>query len=166
LEYQVIVTFAVMRFSNSIASLLGFSIFAAAAPQESQRSILPLPTKIVYQFLNDTWIESIKARSNGDLLLSDFITHELYSLNPSSSSPPKLIHTFTGVTNTAGLTEVTPDVFAIITGNLTSNLTAIPKSFSIWVSFSFDSSMSTSHGFAHCVTIIPSMPDTKTKKLP
>jgi len=124
-----------MNFITSLTSLLGLGLLAAAPAQISKTPILPLPLKTIYQFPTDTWLESIDARSNGNLLLSDATTAELWSLDPSTSSPkPKLVYTFPSVSGVLGLTEVTPDVFTIIAGNLTSTEYGVPKSFSIWVS--------------------------------
>lgn len=125
-----------MLASTLTTGLLALSslIFAHPSPQTSRAVTLPLPTKTIYQFPNTTWIESIATRSNGHLLLSILGPPEIYSLDPSAATPlPTLLATIPDVTGLLGLTEVSPDLFAVVAGNLTTVHTGIPNSFSIWI---------------------------------
>ncbi|KAL7929177.1 hypothetical protein V8C35DRAFT_325304 [Trichoderma chlorosporum] len=76
-------------------------------------------THLIYEFPNDTWVENIAARSNGDLLLSIIGRPQLFAIDPSASSPkqPVLIHEFTGFLDVFGIAEYQADKFAVLTGN-------------------------------------------------
>ncbi|KAJ2978962.1 hypothetical protein NQ176_g3524 [Zarea fungicola] len=89
---------------------------------------------MVYQFPNGTQLENIAVRANGNLLITRLDVPEIYEVNPLSPSvEAKLLHYFPGYLSVLGITELTSDHFAIITGNLTGTpLTGVPKSFSIW----------------------------------
>lgn len=92
------------------------------------------PTRLVYQFLNMTWIENVAVRSNGQLLLSMLTQPELRSINPLDPSPkPSLVYRFPNSTGLFGITEIEPDIFAVVAGSLalTGDVFA-PNSFALW----------------------------------
>lgn len=75
--------------------------------------------RTVYEFPN-SWIENIAVRDNGNLLLTFLLPQpDLVELcNPASHSPtPRLIHRFDPFPGLTGITETSPDVFAVIAGN-------------------------------------------------
>ncbi|EHK21558.1 uncharacterized protein TRIVIDRAFT_192046 [Trichoderma virens Gv29-8] len=76
-------------------------------------------TYLIYEFPNDTWVENIAARSNGELLLSIVGKPQLFAIDPSAPSPrqPVLIHEFTGFLDVFGIAEYQTDKFAVLTGN-------------------------------------------------
>ena len=77
-------------------------------------------------------MENIAVRSNGQILASVLTAPELYQVDPSKKRAPVLVHSFpsTGVTGNA---ELSPDVFYVATGNITSDvLSTVPGSFAIW----------------------------------
>jgi hypothetical protein len=84
-------------------------------------SLLPAKPAVrkIYEFPNETWIENIAIRSNGNLLLSLFNVPQLYELDmlPLAPSSAKLLHTFPFTTGLAGIAEIQPDVFAVLAGN-------------------------------------------------
>lgn len=89
--------------------------------------------KTIYQYPNPTWIENIFARSNGDLLVSIIGAPELRSIHPFTDPPSEsLVHSFTGNTAVFGITELTPDTFAVIAGNYSYTDGATLYSSSIW----------------------------------
>ncbi|KAJ2976866.1 hypothetical protein NQ176_g4693 [Zarea fungicola] len=93
----------------------------------------PVGPRTLYTFANGTQLENIAVRSNGNLLLTRINKPELYEFNPSDpSSGAKLLQTFPGYVSLLGITELTPDVFAFITGNFTFPAGGVAKSFSIW----------------------------------
>lgn len=111
---------------TAVSLLLGI-VGASAMSLESQ------PTAaLLYQFSNGTWIENIAARANGNLLVTLIDRPELYEINPLRPSQPKLIHHFSAYSSLLGITEVHPDVFAIIAGNLTLRGVTEPGSFAVW----------------------------------
>ncbi|KAE9366931.1 hypothetical protein N431DRAFT_548625 [Stipitochalara longipes BDJ] len=97
---------------------------------------LPSPAiRTIYEFPNETWVENIAVRSNGNLLLNLLSTPTLYELNPFNPAPgsAKLLHTFPFATGLAGIAEIEPDVFAVVAGNWSlKTFTTTPGSWSVW----------------------------------
>ncbi|KAL6411021.1 Six-bladed beta-propeller TolB-like protein [Ilyonectria robusta] len=95
---------------------------------------LPLPTKLIYQFPNVTWLENIAVRSNGQLLVGFGTEPALYSVEPDSNNPkPTLVYTFPNATAVFGISEVYPDVFAMAVGNFTWRKEAgVWHTWSVW----------------------------------
>jgi hypothetical protein len=124
-----------MLFSSSfVAGVLSLTAtFASAAPtvaELDQRQTVPNATLI---YGNGGWIECIRARWTGDLLLPYTNVPELWSLNPFTSKATKLLTlngSFTGLT---GITEVQPDFFAILSGNFSTTTGALGiGSWGVW----------------------------------
>lgn len=91
--------------------------------------------RTIYEFPNETWIENIAVRSNGNLLLNLLSTPSLYELNPLHPDPgsAKLLHTFPLTTGLAGIAEIQPDVFAVLAGNWSlETFSTTPGSWSVW----------------------------------
>ncbi|KAL7781353.1 hypothetical protein V8C43DRAFT_328205 [Trichoderma afarasin] len=76
-------------------------------------------TSLIYEFPNNTWVENIAARNNGELLLSIVGTPQLFTIDPSAPRPrqPVLIHEFTDSLDVFGIAEYQTDKFAVLTGN-------------------------------------------------
>lgn len=75
------------------------------------------PIRNVFTFPNNTFIEDIAVRSNSDLILTSESRPTLYSVNPTVSSPTASeIYTFPNTTGLSGITETSPDIFALVTG--------------------------------------------------
>lgn len=77
--------------------------------------------KGVYEFQDQTWIENIRVRSNGNIILTRFDNiPRLYEINPENDEPlPRLLAEFPeyeGKKALAGITEYKPDVFAFLVG--------------------------------------------------
>jgi hypothetical protein len=85
--------------------------------QAALRQQTSLPTQVIYEFQNLTWIENLAIRSNGDLLLTILSAPELYSLTPAPSSTPSLLYTFPNAVGLVGIVETYPDTFILVTGN-------------------------------------------------
>ena len=85
--------------------------------QAALRQQTSLPTQVIYEFQNLTWIENLAIRSNGDLLLTILSAPELYSLTPAPSSTPSLLHTFPNAVGLVGIVETHPNTFILVTGN-------------------------------------------------
>lgn len=90
----------------------------------------------LYQFPNSTFhdIENVAIRPNGQLLLNTITEPVTYILDPASSNPQAtVLHRFDGYGGLAGISQLTPDVFALVVGNYSvSEFKGIPGSFSIW----------------------------------
>ncbi|KAH8831005.1 hypothetical protein DL96DRAFT_1811942 [Flagelloscypha sp. PMI_526] len=86
----------------------------------------------VYQFEDGTLVENIAVRSNGDLLLTSVTKPVVFSLDPHTADPT-IIFEFPNATGTGGITEVYPDVFAVLAGvwNV-STATAEKGSLCLW----------------------------------
>jgi len=93
---------------------------------------LPLPTKVIYQFPNPTWIENIAVRPNGLLLLNLATSPDMYMLDPETQAA-RLIYTFPNALSVSGITEVSPDVFAVAVGNFSiATGSSVKGSYSVW----------------------------------
>lgn len=95
-------------------------VFTSASPLHIARNSynsanLPLPSHVVTQFPNGTWIENIAVRSNGDLLATILGPPALYSISNQSSHSPSvtLVETFSGSYGLTGIAEAAPDLFVV-----------------------------------------------------
>lgn len=100
-----------MRFSYILA-LVASLASATVLPRQSSAA------SSVYKLSGNAWIETVAVRSNGDILLARLDVPELWSVNPSTKAGSKLL-SFTGGIALTGLTELSPDVFAVVVGNIT-----------------------------------------------
>jgi hypothetical protein len=86
----------------------------------------------VYQYPAGTWIENIAVQANGKLLLTLFDRPELHELDPSVPNPtPKLVHRFEGAQSLLGITEISPNKFAIIQSSQNDKLPTKPRIWSL-----------------------------------
>jgi hypothetical protein len=85
----------------------------------------------VYTFSSPRSAEGIAARSNGQLLVSFFDKAELWSLDPATKKASKLV-SFADATCSAGITEISPDVFAVVAGQYAMAGGNKPGSWGIW----------------------------------
>lgn len=71
-----------------------------------------------HEFENGTWIEAIAIRANGQLIVSLFDRPELYIMDPASpGTKPELVYRFKNATRLTGITEYSPDKFAVMVGS-------------------------------------------------
>lgn len=98
-----------------LSSLTPFSS-AISIPQPRSDS-LPLPSHIIHQFSNNTWIENLRVRSTGQLLLTTATAPDVYHLDPAAPSTASLIHSFAGNTGILGIAEGAPDQFYAMGSN-------------------------------------------------
>lgn len=70
----------------------------------------------VYEFPNDTWVENLAVRSDGQLLVTVITTPNVYLIDPSSSTSRLVAH-FSDSLAVLGITELEDDVFAVVRGN-------------------------------------------------
>ncbi|KAJ3496478.1 hypothetical protein NLG97_g2625 [Lecanicillium saksenae] len=76
-------------------------------------------TQLLYQFPSYLqWVENLAVRQNGNILLTTFDQAHIYELDPNSGSAPRLVATLADADAAAGITEISPDVFAVETGHL------------------------------------------------
>lgn len=96
-----------------------FGTFLCTSRVTLAKSAVLDQTSLIYEFPNNTWVENIAARNNGELLLSIVGTPQLFTIDPSAPSPrqPVLIHEFTDSLDVFGIAEYQTDRFAVLTGN-------------------------------------------------
>lgn len=86
------------------------------ALRDTQASLL----RQVYQFPHGTWVENIAVRPNGNLLVT-LVNHpelwEIVSPHQPESTRAQLIYRFDDTGMATGVTEITPDVYAVLTPN-------------------------------------------------
>jgi hypothetical protein len=93
-----------------------------------------LPTHLVHQFPNRTWLENLAIRQNGQILLTALSSSELYQVDPiHADRPPALIYTIPGATSLLGIVEMQRDVFYVIAGNWSIvTFSTTSGSYSVW----------------------------------
>ena len=92
-------------------------------------------TQLIYQYDPITWVENIALRPNGKILPITTTSPLLNELDPATGTL-RLMHDFSSHGNAIqGITEVTPDVFAVnvITCTIAANLSCTPGSISSWI---------------------------------
>jgi outer membrane protein assembly factor BamB len=117
-----------MHFSFSLANVLSLSISLASAAVIKRQS----SSTTVYKFPGSgASVENIAVRPSGQLLLTRFDAPELWSLDPSTKAATKIV-TFSDALQSSGITEVTPDVFAVVTGSYSLSGGNKAGSWGIW----------------------------------
>ncbi|KAK4866185.1 hypothetical protein LT330_008526 [Penicillium expansum] len=102
-----------------MANLLGSLLLLLTCTQTLCLAYTP-NLREIYRFPNGTWIENIAVRPNGNLLVADLSTAELWEIDPSIPSGPSsahLVHHFEGAEDADGITELSPDIYAVIASN-------------------------------------------------
>ena len=92
------------------------------------------PIRNVYTFPINTFIENIAVRANSKLLVTSMSVPDLFLIDPTVASPSaSIIHTFPNATGISGIAEITPDLFALVTGIWDlANTRALPGTLAIW----------------------------------
>ena len=118
----------VIQLSDDPVNAVPAPVNAVSAPPPSSA------VQLVYQFKDQTALENLEPRSNGQLVLTVSSQPVIYSIDPSKKNqPPTPLYHFPNVSGTLGIAEIAPDVFAVVAGNWsTTTFQAIPGSFYIW----------------------------------
>ncbi|KID76134.1 quinoprotein amine dehydrogenase beta chain-like protein, partial [Metarhizium brunneum ARSEF 3297] len=114
--------------SHAASSALPITEQASCSSQSSGSS----NARVIHQFPNGTWLENIAERRNGNLLVTLLDRPELYQVDPHNPANATLVHNFAGYTSLFGITETSPDVFAIIAGNFTPGAGTQEGTYAIW----------------------------------
>ncbi|KAL6799280.1 hypothetical protein GGI42DRAFT_52466 [Trichoderma sp. SZMC 28013] len=85
----------------------------------------------VIVFPNNTWVENIAVRSNGNLLVTLINLPEVWEVEPLSGSA-ELVYSFPNANVSLGIAEVRHDVFAVNVGNFSGPGVGVPGSWSLW----------------------------------
>lgn len=115
----------------SLVSLIASLVNRIQASQPS----LPLPLRLVHQFSNPTYLQSLYIRSNGDTLVTTVWPNaSIYSVSGATTNIPtvSLVHAFDNINAVIGIIEIQPDVLAFIEGNQTSLGIGVNGTFGIW----------------------------------
>ncbi|KAF2689687.1 hypothetical protein K458DRAFT_427803 [Lentithecium fluviatile CBS 122367] len=96
---------------------------------------LPLP-RTIHQFPNPTWLENIASTRNGTLLTGVLgATAALHLIDPfASDSAPvdSLLYDFPSANSVFGISELSPNIFAVATGNYSTTSGATEGTSSLW----------------------------------
>ena len=93
------------------------------------------PVWEVIKFKDQTRLENLAARSNGQLVLTSISDTKLRLLDPSKkNSKAQTVYTFPEATSLSGVVETSPDVFAVVAGNWSiKTFEGVKGSFSLWL---------------------------------
>ncbi|KAF2230838.1 hypothetical protein EV356DRAFT_579714 [Viridothelium virens] len=114
-----------------VIALVLFSYFqlSVAAPVDQDPTLdtganltFALPAHVVHEFPEDTWIENLAVRSNGQILATEDSKPRIYQVDPFSKRNPIIIHEFNETASVLGIAEGAPDVFFVCTANYSSKL--------------------------------------------
>lgn len=111
-------------------SVLSIWAIAAATPDFSPRKA---ETRTMYQFPNNTYVENLAIRPNGQILANLLTSPQVWLFDPELPERAVLVHEFPSVLGLSAIVEYQPDVFAIAGGNVSlSTGEAVVGSWSIW----------------------------------
>lgn len=122
--------FATMRLTSLVAAFATFGSLVSALPTKDA-SNTPKTLRDVIVFPNNTWIENVVVRSNGNLLVTLLNLPEVWEVEPLSGSA-ELAYSFPNANACVGITEVGHDIFAVNVGSLSAPATGAPGSWSVW----------------------------------
>jgi len=116
---------------RSIITSLVFALRAASFALSS-----PTPqhgiAETKHQFPNETWVENLAVRSNGNILVTLLSSPEVWQIDPVHGTA-ELVHHFPQALSVLGITELQPDVFIVAVGNITlPAIASVPGSYSAW----------------------------------
>lgn len=97
---------------------------------------LPFPNDsaagIVWTFDNETWIENLAVRENGEILCTSLNRAALYLVNPFEHVA-SVVHQFEPTDGLLGIAEVQTDVFVVASANVSlATSKAYPGSAKMW----------------------------------
>ncbi|KAG0645893.1 hypothetical protein D0Z07_8056 [Hyphodiscus hymeniophilus] len=108
---------------------LGFAALSSAIsihkPYSNHTNHIPFPSHLVHQFPDPTWVENIRVRSTGELVLTLVTKPDVYYVDPACPSTATLIHNFPQNLAILGITEVQLDQFYVLGSNFT--LSPVPN---------------------------------------
>jgi hypothetical protein len=105
--------FNLLLLLSAAAHLLGQRSFASPI---AIRSTASPAIRTVYEFPNETWVENIAVRRNGNLLVTLIGVPEVWEID-AFTSQAELIQSFPDANTVSGISKVEDDVFAVAVGN-------------------------------------------------
>lgn len=89
--------------------------------------------RTIYEFPNNTYVENLAVRLNGQILVSILTSPQVWLIDPELPGRAVLVHEFPSVLGLSAIVEYEPDVFAVAGGNISlSTGEAFIDSWSIW----------------------------------
>lgn len=120
-----------MLVKSSVATAMLSGWTAAVAAKPFPRATENIQT--IYQFPENTYVENLAVRSNGQILLDVFTSPELWLVDPDVPGEAVLVHEFPDALGITGITEYEEDVFAVLAGNFSfASGVCTEGSWSIW----------------------------------
>lgn len=120
-----------------LASLVGFSVLAVAAPSPS--SSVSLSSKVIGQLSDGTWLENLAVRPNGDVLTTLLFPYGgIYTIrqSPQGLHGLELLANFTCLNSLGGITPVAVpsglETYVVVGANTTGLSQPIRGTFSAW----------------------------------
>jgi hypothetical protein len=105
------------------------AIITAALPLDPAKSN---PVATLWTFPNETWIENLAVRANGNLLCTSLNRAAIYQVDPYKHIAETL-RQFASTDGCLGIAETASDVFVVVTANVSLKTnTAWPGSAKIW----------------------------------
>jgi hypothetical protein len=87
---------------------------------------------IIWTFPNETWIENLAVRQNGEILATSLSRAAVYLVNPFEHTATTA-HQFEASDGVLGITEVAEDIFVVVTAEVDlKTSTATKGSAKIW----------------------------------
>ena len=115
---------------STIAFILAALVAAVAALPLNPTNNDPVAT--LWTFPNETWIENIAVRANGNVLCTSLNRAAIYQVDPFRHVAGTL-HQFASTDGCLGIAETASDVFVVVTANVSLETnTAWPGSAKIW----------------------------------
>jgi hypothetical protein len=92
------------------------------------------PIRNIFTFPMNRFIENIAVRPNSKLLVTSMSVPDLFSIDPTVATPnASIVYTFANSSGLMGITEVTSDVFALVSGTWDlANTRAELGSLQVW----------------------------------
>jgi len=113
-------------------------IFLRLVTLAAAGAVLPLdpaksnPVATLWTFPNETWIENLAVRANGNVLCTSLNRAAIYQVDPFKHIAETL-HQFANTDGCLGIAETASDVFVVVTANVSLKTnTAWPGSAKIW----------------------------------
>jgi hypothetical protein len=105
------------------------AIITAALPTDPTSNN---PVATLWTFPNETWIENLAVRNNGNVLCTSLNRAAIYQVDPFKHIAETL-HQFASTDGCLGVAETASDVFVVVTANVSLKTnTAWPGSAKIW----------------------------------
>ncbi|POS70228.1 hypothetical protein DHEL01_v211377 [Diaporthe helianthi] len=120
--------------SNVITTLSMLSLAGCAIAAETDGSSFgKAKSQTLYQFPNNTYVENLAVRPNGQILVNLLTSPQVWLIDPELPNRAVLVHEFPSVLGLSAIVEYQPDVFAIAGGNVSLGTgEAFVGSWSIW----------------------------------